>query len=142
MTPLKTYTIYTLNGNSLQHKFLGFVISDHSRMPIIIYTDIFAAMAGQKKRDFSNPDIENIALGLAIRAFRKTSKKSQEQLAVDAGLDRTYISLVERGQRSPTFSTIYSICLGLEITVADLMTTVNSNIIYLSSEKEFQPVLE
>lgn len=78
-------------------------------------------MAGIKKRDFNKPSQENIALGMAIREFRKILKKSQDELALDTNLDRTYISLVERGQRSPTFSTICQIAKGLKISLATLM---------------------
>jgi len=78
-------------------------------------------MAGKKKRDFYYPSIENRALGAAFRHFRLARERSQEQLGGDARLERTYISLIERGQRSPTFSTICELCKGLNITLAELM---------------------
>jgi transcriptional regulator with XRE-family HTH domain len=46
------------------------------------------------------------AFGKALREFRKTRDVSQERLGLTAGLDRTYISLVERGLRSPTIRTV------------------------------------
>lgn len=85
-------------------------------------------MAGKKKRDFKNPDRENLALGSAIRDFRKEQQKSQEELAEETKLDRTYISLIERGQRSPTFSTICNICAGLNISLSTLMVETEKNL--------------
>lgn len=49
------------------------------------------------------------ALGLALREIRVAAGKSQEQLALDAGLDRTYISLLERGLKSPTLRTLFKL---------------------------------
>lgn len=40
--------------------------------------------------------------GVVLTELRKRKKLSQEQLATDCGLDRTYISLLERGMRQPT----------------------------------------
>lgn len=40
--------------------------------------------------------------GLAIRRHRELIRLSQEELADRAGLDRTYVSGIERGRRNPT----------------------------------------
>ena len=79
-------------------------------------------MAGKKKREFKNPTKENLSLGAAIKEFRRAIKKSQEELAGLSGLDRTYISLIERGQRSPTFSTIFQISTALQIPLIKLIS--------------------
>ena len=44
--------------------------------------------------------------GKILQEERKAKKISQEKLAKLTGLDRTFISLIENGKRSPTFSTI------------------------------------
>jgi len=46
------------------------------------------------------------AFGLALRQLRQEKGVSQEQFAFDAGLDRSYMSMVERGLRSPTMRTV------------------------------------
>lgn len=79
-------------------------------------------MAGKKKREFKNPSKENLSLGAAIKEFRKAIKNSQEELASLSGLDRTYISLIERGQRSPTYSTIFQISVALKISLIELIS--------------------
>ena len=46
------------------------------------------------------------AFGLALRQLREEKGVSQEQFAFEAGLDRSYMSMVERGLRSPTMRTV------------------------------------
>ena len=60
--------------------------------------------------------------GKIIQEERKAKKISQERLAKLTGLDRTAISLIETGKRSPTFSTILKICSALEIDPSDLFS--------------------
>lgn len=56
------------------------------------------------------------AFGNTLKHFRKEKSWSQEKLADHSGLDRTYISLLERGHRNPTLSTLFSLanCLGYQ----------------------------
>lgn len=65
---------------------------------------------------------EEEIFGRILQEERKAKKISQEKLAKLAGLDRTFISLVENGKRSPTFSTILKICSALEIDPSDLFS--------------------
>ena len=46
------------------------------------------------------------AFGEAVRAERERKDLSQEELGFEAGLDRTYVSGIERGVRNPTVVTI------------------------------------
>ena len=56
---------------------------------------------------------DQIALGEAIRDARKKANLSQEQLAFDAGVDRAFVSGVERGQRNVTLSNLLKVCKAL-----------------------------
>ena len=47
------------------------------------------------------------AFGQVLRQLRTRAALSQEALALDCGLDRTYISLLERGLRQPTLGTLF-----------------------------------
>ncbi len=51
--------------------------------------------------------------GPAIRRHRELLRISQEELAVRAGIDRTYISGVERGVRNPTLEVMQRIARAL-----------------------------
>ena len=58
-----------------------------------------------------------IELGNQIREERKKKGLSQEQLAFDADVDRSYIGGIERGERNVSFLTLVKIanCLGCDI---------------------------
>jgi transcriptional regulator with XRE-family HTH domain len=60
------------------------------------------------------------ALGDKIRETRMALGLSQEQLADQSELDRTYISLVERGRRNPSFTNLIKVADGLGTTVSAL----------------------
>ena len=55
------------------------------------------------------------AFGQALREIRKGKEISQEQLGLDAGFDRTYISLIERGINSPTIRTVVKLANVLKV---------------------------
>lgn len=65
-----------------------------------------------------------IAFGEVLRAKRKEAGLSQEKLALDVGLERTFISMMERGQRQPSLTTLLKIAPALECSAADLVADV------------------
>lgn len=65
-------------------------------------------------------------LGDSIRQRRLSLGLSQEDLADKCDFDRTYISMLERGARNPSFLNLLRIAKGLEISVSQL-TEVYSN---------------
>lgn len=67
----------------------------------------------------------NKAFGKAIRELRTLKKQSQEALAFDAGFDRTYISSLELGQKSPTLDTIMALCAALDVELSQLASRVD-----------------
>lgn len=63
----------------------------------------------------------NIAFGKALKEYRKASGLSQERLSERADLDRSFVSLLERGLRSPSFDTMLALSEGLNISAATLV---------------------
>jgi transcriptional regulator with XRE-family HTH domain len=61
------------------------------------------------------------AFGIALREIREARDVSQEKLALDCGLDRTHVSLLERGLRSPTVRTLFRLAEVLKITPSELV---------------------
>ncbi|WP_345780128.1 helix-turn-helix transcriptional regulator [Ornithinimicrobium faecis] len=57
------------------------------------------------------------ALGNAVREARTAAGLSQEGLADRAGMHRTYVGSVERGERTPTVGTLYTLADALEAEV-------------------------
>ncbi|WP_447881971.1 helix-turn-helix domain-containing protein [Serratia fonticola] len=60
-----------------------------------------------------------IKFGQRVRELRKERGWSQEEFADKCGLDRTYVSGVERGVRNPTLEVINVLATGLSITIKD-----------------------
>jgi transcriptional regulator with XRE-family HTH domain len=63
-------------------------------------------------------------VGLRVRQLRESKGLSQEELAGICGLHRTYIGLIERGERNLSISTVGVVADGLGVPAADLFSTV------------------
>lgn len=57
-----------------------------------------------------------------IRAYRAKRRLSQESLADEAGLHRTYVGSVERCERNVTLSTLEALASVLGVSVPELLT--------------------
>jgi transcriptional regulator with XRE-family HTH domain len=62
--------------------------------------------------------------GGRVREFRQRRHLSQEAFAEKVGLDRTYISGVERGVRNPTLATMFRIANALGTSIQELVKDV------------------
>lgn len=58
-----------------------------------------------------------------IKHFRLQKRLSQEQLALQAGIDRTYVSGLERGVRNPSVDLLDKIAKVLSIKTVQLFGT-------------------
>lgn len=56
-----------------------------------------------------------------MKKMRVARGLTQTELATASQLDRTFISLMERGQRQPTLSTIFTLAKALRVPPADLV---------------------
>jgi len=61
-----------------------------------------------------------------LKELRTNKKISQEKLAELCNLDRTYISLLERGLRQPTLSTIFKLSHALEISPSEFIKIIEN----------------
>ena len=62
--------------------------------------------------------------GKVLRESRLKKSLSQEDLALECGLDRTFISMLERGLRQPSLSSIFIISEVLGIKPSRLIKKV------------------
>ncbi|WP_354297261.1 helix-turn-helix domain-containing protein [Phenylobacterium koreense] len=56
-----------------------------------------------------------------VRTFRKAKNWSQERLAEEAGLHRTFISQIERASKKSTIVSVEKVAKGLGVTFSDLL---------------------
>jgi transcriptional regulator with XRE-family HTH domain len=61
------------------------------------------------------------AFGRALRQRRRGVGLTQERLALDAGIERVYISLLETGNRQPTFQMMVKLAIALGCSAADIV---------------------
>lgn len=61
------------------------------------------------------------AFGTVLRECRKGAGLSQEQMAVKAGLDRSFLSMVERGIQSPNIVVLFRIAEVLGVPASELI---------------------
>ena len=66
-------------------------------------------------------DERMIAFGKRVREMRKSKGISQERLAEMAGIDRSYMGNIERGEKNVTLKKAYEICDALEVTIYQLV---------------------
>lgn len=64
-------------------------------------------------------------LGMRIRYLRTQKKLSQEDLALEAGVNKNYLSDLERGNRNPTVEVLNKIAKALDIPLNILFEGLN-----------------
>ena len=62
-----------------------------------------------------------VKFGDRVREIRKVKGLSQEELAHKANLHRTYIGMIERGEKNITLVNIEKMSQALEIEIEDLL---------------------
>lgn len=64
------------------------------------------------------------AFGTVLKKYRKKLNLSQEELSYRCNLDRSFISLLERGKRNATIETLFKVCLNLNITPSNFIKEI------------------
>lgn len=62
-----------------------------------------------------------VQFGATLAAMRHEVGLTQEALSQKAGLHRTYIGSLERGERNPTVTTLLKLATGLSCPPSDLL---------------------
>lgn len=63
-------------------------------------------------------------LGEELRQRRLAAGLSQEELAEKAGIDRTYVSLLERDERIPTVNVLIGVCRAMGVRASDVIARI------------------
>jgi len=62
-----------------------------------------------------------IRFGEIVKIHRKANNLSQEELAAAVGLHRTYIGMIERGEKNITLLNMIKICRSFNLTISELL---------------------
>jgi transcriptional regulator with XRE-family HTH domain len=68
-----------------------------------------------------------VRFGERLREIRRRKGVSQERLAGLAGLHRTYVSGVERGERNISLLNVERLAIALDVAMSDLMPDAASH---------------
>jgi transcriptional regulator with XRE-family HTH domain len=63
-------------------------------------------------------------LGTELRKAREEAGLSQEKLAFEAEVDRSYVSLLENDHKSPTVEVLFRLCDAMKIPASELIARV------------------
>ena len=72
-------------------------------------------MVGNFARDYELP------FGAVLRRARQSAGMTQEQLGLEAGVQRNFISLIETGQNQPTLGTVSKLARALGMKASELV---------------------
>jgi len=68
------------------------------------------------------------AFGQVLREIRLERALSQEALALEAGVQRNYVSLLERGLNSASIKIIFKLCHVLDVTPSEVLALVEQRV--------------
>lgn len=74
------------------------------------------------------------AFGRALRHRRREASLTQEQLALEAGLERVFISWLETGRQQPSFQTMIKLASALNCSAAELVSAAEALMASASEE--------
>lgn len=69
-----------------------------------------------------------IAFGECLKQARIAADKSQQELAFDASIDRTYVSLLERGLASPSLLVIVDLAASIGLSLTHLIAEFEAHL--------------
>ena len=79
-------------------------------------------MQGLTRR--SDREKEAVLFGAAVRRIREERGLAQSVIADAAGISLTYLSLIERGENTPTLSVVFRLCDALAVSPSELLNDI------------------
>lgn len=72
--------------------------------------------------------LDSTIVGQVIQRFRENKKQSQELISGLAGIGRTHLSAIERGERKPTLETFFRISEALAVKPSVLLAAIEDEL--------------
>ncbi|MBE6847391.1 MAG: helix-turn-helix transcriptional regulator [Ruminococcus sp.] len=70
------------------------------------------------------PLLDSVIVGEVLADLRREKGLSQEVLSGLAGIGRTHLSAIERGERKPTLETLFCIAGALNMHMSDIVLAI------------------
>lgn len=67
-------------------------------------------------------------VGRVLQRIRENKGRSQELVSGFAGIGRTHLSAIERGERKPTLETFFKIAEALEMRPSEIMVEIEKEL--------------
>ncbi len=80
--------------------------------------------ATRKPENFYLPRDVSSRFGVRLRELRRERNMTQLRMAVDFGIDRTFISDVERGRKSISLPMLEVLALGFRLSLSELLRDI------------------
>ena len=72
--------------------------------------------------------LDAVTVGCVIQRLREQKKQSQELVSGFAGIGRTHLSAIERGERKPTLETLFRIADALEMKPSAIIAEIEKEL--------------
>lgn len=72
--------------------------------------------------------LDSAIVGQVIQRFREQKKQSQELVSGFAGIGRTHLSAIERGERKPTLETLFKIADALDVKPSIIIAAIEQEL--------------
>jgi len=90
-----------------------------------------------KRNSPGSPEDRSIEkfFGQVLQQLRKERGLSQEELGFESGYHRTYISLLERGKKSPSLQTMFQLAKALKVELSEIVERIQTLVAPRSKKK-------
>lgn len=89
-----------------------------------IQRPLTTATATRKAPEFYLPKDVSSRFGVRLRELRRERNMTQLRMAVEFGIDRTFISDVERGRKSISLPMLEVMALGFNMSLSELLRDI------------------
>lgn len=72
--------------------------------------------------------LDSRVVGEVIVKYRTDKGMTQEVLSGLAGIGRSHLSAIERGERKPTLETLYRLSLALDVKMSTIVNSIESQL--------------
>lgn len=69
-----------------------------------------------------------VSFGRVLRKLRKDAGLSQEKLALEAEIERNFVSLIERGVNQPTIRSVFKLAAALKTSPSAIFALVEADL--------------